>query len=227
MARHDRRLCAQPRRHRAVSRRADGDPATGRSRSSTRPPRIAVCFTPHKDELQPEGMAARSRRRRPARQGGRQGERIAMPREMRTMREGQDAQRLRGAARRGGRGPPLPDLLTKSFQEGQARGRREDRLRDLGRGPQARRARPRGGRRHVRDIDVILTPPAPRRGAARAGADRRRDLQPAVDLSLDALRDLALHAGPAGLPVGIQLVGRQHEDATLLDIAGWVKGALQ
>ena len=33
--------------------------------------------------------------------------------------------------------------------------------------------------------------------------------------------------GPAGLPVGIQLVGRQHEDARLIDIAGWVKGALQ
>ena len=33
--------------------------------------------------------------------------------------------------------------------------------------------------------------------------------------------------GPKGLPVGIQLVGQQHEDARLLDIAGWVKGALQ
>jgi Asp-tRNA(Asn)/Glu-tRNA(Gln) amidotransferase A subunit family amidase len=32
--------------------------------------------------------------------------------------------------------------------------------------------------------------------------------------------------GPIGLPVGIQLVGRQHEDARLLDIAAWVKGAL-
>ena len=33
--------------------------------------------------------------------------------------------------------------------------------------------------------------------------------------------------GPKGLPVGIQLVGRQHEDARLLDIAGWVQGALR
>jgi Asp-tRNA(Asn)/Glu-tRNA(Gln) amidotransferase A subunit family amidase len=32
--------------------------------------------------------------------------------------------------------------------------------------------------------------------------------------------------GPTGLPVGIQLVGRQHEDTTLLDIAGWVRSAL-
>ncbi|MEL4403147.1 hypothetical protein AAEJ42_23270, partial [Shewanella algae] len=33
--------------------------------------------------------------------------------------------------------------------------------------------------------------------------------------------------GPQGLPVGIQLVGQQHEDARLLDIAGWVQGALR
>jgi len=32
--------------------------------------------------------------------------------------------------------------------------------------------------------------------------------------------------GPIGLPVGIQLVGRQHEDAALLDIAAWARSAL-
>ena len=30
----------------------------------------------------------------------------------------------------------------------------------------------------------------------------------------------------AGLPVGIQLVGREHEDAHLLDVASWAQGAL-
>ena len=33
-------------------------------------------------------------------------------------------------------------------------------------------------------------------------------------------------AGPDGLPVGIQLVGRRHEDAKLLDVALWVERAL-
>jgi Asp-tRNA(Asn)/Glu-tRNA(Gln) amidotransferase A subunit family amidase len=33
--------------------------------------------------------------------------------------------------------------------------------------------------------------------------------------------------GPKGLPVGIQLVGRQHEDQRLLDMAAWVQGALR
>ena len=37
---------------------------------------------------------------------------------------------------------------------------------------------------------------------------------------------LPFDRGPKGLPVGIQLVGRQHEDARLLDVAGWVQGAL-
>ena len=32
--------------------------------------------------------------------------------------------------------------------------------------------------------------------------------------------------GPKGLPVGIQLVGRQHDDVRLLDIAAWAKAAL-
>jgi Asp-tRNA(Asn)/Glu-tRNA(Gln) amidotransferase A subunit family amidase len=33
--------------------------------------------------------------------------------------------------------------------------------------------------------------------------------------------------GPKGLPVGIQLVGRQHEDVRPLDIAAWVQGVLR
>ena len=37
---------------------------------------------------------------------------------------------------------------------------------------------------------------------------------------------LPLTKGPTGLPVGIQLVGRQHEDASLLDIAAWARSVL-
>ena len=32
--------------------------------------------------------------------------------------------------------------------------------------------------------------------------------------------------GPDGLPVGIQLVGRRHDDARLLDVALWVERTL-
>ena len=37
---------------------------------------------------------------------------------------------------------------------------------------------------------------------------------------------LPFATGPTGLPVGIQLVGRQHEDARLLDIAAWARKVL-
>jgi Asp-tRNA(Asn)/Glu-tRNA(Gln) amidotransferase A subunit family amidase len=37
---------------------------------------------------------------------------------------------------------------------------------------------------------------------------------------------LPFGTGPTGLPVGVQFVGRQHEDPTLLDIAAWARGAL-
>ena len=76
------------------------------------------------------------------------------------------------------------------------------------------------------DFDVILTAPAP--GEAPVG------LQSTGKATFNLLWTylwmpcvtLPFTKGPTGLPVGIQLVGRQHEDATLLDIAGWVRSAL-
>ena len=77
------------------------------------------------------------------------------------------------------------------------------------------------------DNDVLLTAPAP--GEAPVGLERTGNAtfnllwtylwMPCVSLPFGR--------GPKGLPVGIQLVGRQHEDARLLDIAGWVQGALR
>ena len=76
------------------------------------------------------------------------------------------------------------------------------------------------------DIDVILTAPA--KGEAPLGLERTGDAtfnllwtflwMPCVTLPFAR--------GPKGLPVGIQLVGRQHDDARLLDIAAWAKAAL-
>jgi Asp-tRNA(Asn)/Glu-tRNA(Gln) amidotransferase A subunit family amidase len=76
------------------------------------------------------------------------------------------------------------------------------------------------------DFDAILTAPAP--GEAPLG------LQSTGKATFNLLWTylwmpcigLPFTQGPAGLPVGIQLVGRQHEDAALLDVAAWAKGAL-
>ena len=192
------------------------------------PPRIAVCFTPHKDELQPEGIAAIEAAAAKLAKAGAKVSEYAMPQEMVTMREGQKTlSAFEGPRAAADEARRFYDLLSKSFQEDKlAAGAKVDYATWV-----AARKLGERGRAAVdatfSDIDVILTPPA--RGEAPLGLERTGDAtfnllwtylwMPCVTLPYTR--------GPAGLPVGIQLVGRQHEDAALLDMAGWVKGALQ
>ncbi len=192
------------------------------------PPRIAVCFTPHKDELQPEGVAAIEAAAAKLAKAGAKVSEYAMPQEMATMREGQRTlSAFEGPRAAADEARRFYDLLSKSFQEDKlAAGAKVDYATWV-----AARKLGERGRAAVdatfSDIDVILTAPAP--GEAPLGLERTGNAtfnllwtylwMPCVTLPYTR--------GPAGLPVGLQLVGRQHEDATLLDIAGWVKGALQ
>lgn len=192
------------------------------------PPRIAVCFTPRKDELQPEGIAAIEAAAAKLAKAGATVTEYAMPPEMLTMREGQKTlSAFEGPRAAADEARRFYELLSKSFQEDKlAAGAKIDYATWVA----ARRLGERG-RAAVdatfSDIDVILTPPA--RGEAPLGLERTGDAtfnllwtylwMPCVTLPYTR--------GPAGLPVGIQLVGRQHEDAALLDMAGWVRGALQ
>jgi Asp-tRNA(Asn)/Glu-tRNA(Gln) amidotransferase A subunit family amidase len=76
------------------------------------------------------------------------------------------------------------------------------------------------------DVDVLLTAPAP--GEAPLG------LQTTGNHTFNLLWTylwvpcvtLPLTKGPAGLPVGIQLVGRRHEDARLLEVVAWAHKVL-
>jgi Asp-tRNA(Asn)/Glu-tRNA(Gln) amidotransferase A subunit family amidase len=74
---------------------------------------------------------------------------------------------------------------------------------------------------------VILTAPAP--GEAPLGLKRTGNATFNLIWTYLWMPCVALPftRGPNGLPVGIQLVGQQHEDARLLDTAAWVQGALQ
>jgi Asp-tRNA(Asn)/Glu-tRNA(Gln) amidotransferase A subunit family amidase len=191
-------------------------------------PRIAICFTPHKDEMQPEGIAAIEETAAKLAKAGARVTDFEMPAEMLEMREGQKTLSAfdgpRAAADEARR---FYGLLSKSFQDDKiAAGRKIDyatwvAARKLGeRGRAAVDAK-------FAEIDVILTAPAP--GEAPLGLERTGNAtfnllwtylwMPCVTLPFSR--------GPKGLPVGIQLVGQQHEDARLLDIAGWVQGALQ
>jgi Asp-tRNA(Asn)/Glu-tRNA(Gln) amidotransferase A subunit family amidase len=191
-------------------------------------PHVAVCFTPHKDEMQPEGIAAVEEAAAKLAKAGARVTDFEMPAEMFEMRDGQRTlSAFEGPRAAADEARRFYDLLSKSFQEDKlAAGRKLDyatwvAARTLGeRGRAAVDAR-------FADIDVILTAPAP--GEAPLGLERTGNAtfnllwtylwMPCVTLPYSR--------GPKGLPVGIQLVGQQHEDARLLDIAGWVQGALQ
>jgi Asp-tRNA(Asn)/Glu-tRNA(Gln) amidotransferase A subunit family amidase len=151
-----------------------------------------------------------------------------MPAEMFEMRDGQRLLSAFEGPRAGAdEGRRFYDLLSKSFQEDKiAAGQKLDyaawaAARTLGeRGRAAVDAK-------FADIDAILTAPAP--GEAPLGLERTGNAT--FNLLWTYLWMPCVHLpfgrGPKGLPVGIQLVGRQHEDARLLDIAGWVQGALR
>jgi Asp-tRNA(Asn)/Glu-tRNA(Gln) amidotransferase A subunit family amidase len=191
------------------------------------PPRIAVCFTPHKDELQPEAVAAVQDAAKALAKAGAKVSELELPSPGPELREGQKTLSAfdgpRAAADEARR---FYGLLSKSFQQDKiGAGNKLDYATWV-----AARKLGEHGRAVVdalfNDIDVILTPPA--KGEAPAGLDRTGDAtfnliwtylwMPCVTLPLTR--------GPTGLPVGIQLVGRQHEDQRLLDIAAWVRGAL-
>src|SRR5215475_4135303 len=183
-----------------------------------RTPRIAVCFTPHKDEMQPEGIAAIEEAATKLAKAGAKVTDFEMPAEMFEMRE---AQRLlsafegpRAAADEARR---FYGLLSKTFQEDKiVAGRKLDYAAWVAARKLGERGRALVDAKFA-DIDVILTAPAP--GEAPAGLERTGNAtfnllwtylwMPCVTLPFTR--------GPKGLPVGIQLVGQQHEDARLLD----------
>ncbi|MBT5942992.1 MAG: amidase, partial [Rhodospirillaceae bacterium] len=76
-------------------------------------------------------------------------------------------------------------------------------------------------------LDVLLAPcvdgEAPR-GLAEGGNPRFAGLWTAIRLPAISL---PTHAGPNGLPVGIQLVGRYRDDDRLLSVAKWAMEKLR
>ena len=191
------------------------------------PPRIAVCFTHHRDELQPEGTQAVNDAAKVLAKAGAQVKEIELPAPVRDMTEGQKTlSAFDGPRAHADEARRFPHLLSDMIKGDKlAAGAKIDYATWI-----AARKLGDTGRAAVdalfADIDVILTAPA--KGEAPKGLERTGDAtfnllwtylwMPCVTLPFAK--------GPIGLPVGIQLVGRQHEDARLLDVAAWVKGAL-
>ena len=191
-------------------------------------PRLGLCRGPHWDEAQPEGRAVLEAA------ADRLGAAGAMIRETRLppeCAEGDENQHALGSFE--GLRNHMPELyrheslLSARLRDGKIAQGRElslDAFRDACR--RAERARA-AAREWAGGFDAILTLPAPGqapRGLASTGSAVFNALwtqlyMPCVTLPADH--------GPDGLPVGVQLVGRRHDDARLLEVAMWVERHLE
>lgn len=196
-------------------------------RKLDRPPRVAVCFTHHKAELSPEGTKAVNEAAALLAKAGAAVTEIELPAPVRDMTEGQRTlSAFDGPRAHADEARRSYDLLSESLKKDKlAAGAKIDYATWV-----AARKLGERGRAAVDalfdDIDVILTAPAP--GEAPVGLETTG--KATFNLLWTYLWmpciGLPFTKGPTGLPVGIQLVGRQHEDAALLDIAAWVRAAL-
>jgi Asp-tRNA(Asn)/Glu-tRNA(Gln) amidotransferase A subunit family amidase len=191
-------------------------------------PRLGLCRAPHWDDAQPEGRAVLEAA------ADRLGAAGAMIRETRLppeCAEGDENQHALGSFE--GLRNHMPELyrheslLSARLRDGKIAQGRElslDAFRDACR--RAERARA-AAREWAGGFDAILTLPAPGqapRGLASTGSAVFNALwtqlyMPCVTLPADH--------GPDGLPVGVQLVGRRHDDARLLEVAMWVERHLE
>ncbi len=77
-----------------------------------------------------------------------------------------------------------------------------------------------------REVDVLVTPSAPGEAPELATTG-----DPIFNRAWSALGtpvvNIPAGTGPLGLPLGVQIVGRPHEDARALASAAWVEGALE
>jgi Asp-tRNA(Asn)/Glu-tRNA(Gln) amidotransferase A subunit family amidase len=192
-----------------------------------RPPRIAVALTHHRHELSPEGTRAVNDAAAAFAKAGAQVKEIELPAPVRDMTQGQKTlSAFDGPRAHADEARRFPGLLSESLKRDKLEaGSKIDYATWV-----AARKLGETGRAAVDalfdEIDVILTAPA--KGEAPLGLGHTGEAtfnllwtylwMPCVTLPLTK--------GPTGLPVGVQLVGRQHEDARLLDIAAWGRSVL-
>jgi Asp-tRNA(Asn)/Glu-tRNA(Gln) amidotransferase A subunit family amidase len=191
-------------------------------------PRLGLCRGPHWDEAQPEGRAVLEAAVDRLASAGAVIRETELPREC---AEGDDRQTTLGSFE--GLRNHMPELyrhealLSARLRETKiARGRELslEAFRDACRGAERARA---AAREWATGFDAILTLPAPGqapRGLASTGSAVFNALW--TQLWMPCLTLPAGH-GPDGLPVGIQLVGRRHDDTRLLEAGLWVERRLE
>jgi Asp-tRNA(Asn)/Glu-tRNA(Gln) amidotransferase A subunit family amidase len=190
-------------------------------------PRLGLCRGPHWDEAQPEGRAVLEAAADRLASAGAVIRETKLPPEC---AEGDERQTIIGSFE--GRRNHMPELyrhvplLSPALRDGKiARGRKLslESFRDACRGAEKARA---AAREWAGGFDAMLTLPAPGqapRGLASTGSAVFNALW--TQLWMPCLTLPAGH-GPDGLPVGVQLVSRRHDDARLLEVGLWVERRL-
>jgi Asp-tRNA(Asn)/Glu-tRNA(Gln) amidotransferase A subunit family amidase len=193
------------------------------------PPRLALCRTPHWERAQPEGQSVLEEAARALAHGGATIVEAELPPACTGVSEIQRRHSAFEAPRN--HAPELhrhAALLSDDLNENGriAAGRRLSlrEFRAAWREAEAMRA---AAQDWAGGFDAILTLPAP--------GQAPRTLASTGDAVFNALwtllympcLTLPAATGPAGLPVGIQLVGRRYGDARLLDVGLWVEARLR
>ncbi|MFO1159732.1 MAG: amidase [Reyranellaceae bacterium] len=192
-----------------------------------KPPRLAICFTHHKAELSAEGTAAVHEAAARLAKAGAAVSEIELPAPVRDMTEGQRTlSAFDGPRAHADEVRRFPNLLSESIKKDKlAAGAKIDYATWV-----AARKLGETGRAAVDamfdEFDAILTAPAPGEAPLGLEATGKATFNLLWTYLWMPCVTLPFTTGPTGLPVGIQLVGRQHEDATLLDIAAWARRAL-
>jgi Asp-tRNA(Asn)/Glu-tRNA(Gln) amidotransferase A subunit family amidase len=191
-------------------------------------PRLGLCRGPHWDEAQPEGRVVLEEAADRLAAAGATVRKTEAPREC---AEADEIQRVLGSFE--GLRNHMPELyrheplLSTELRDekiAQGRGLTLEEFRGACRRADKARA---AARDWAGGFDAILTLPAPGqapRGLASTGSAVFNALW--TQLYMPCLT-LPAGEGPDGLPVGIQLLGRRHDDARLLEVALWVESRLE
>jgi Asp-tRNA(Asn)/Glu-tRNA(Gln) amidotransferase A subunit family amidase len=193
-----------------------------------RPPRLALCRTPHRDEAQPEGRAVLEAAAQRLKAAGAQIVDSELPPECAEISALQATHSHYEAPRNHApeltrHGPLLSDDLLGNGRIASGRKLSLDDFRKAYRRAEIARA---AAAQWAGEFDAILTLPAPGQAPRSLGHTGSAIFNGLWTVLYMPCLTLPADTGPDGLPVGIQLVARRHQDARLLDVGLWVESKL-
>ncbi len=192
-----------------------------------RPPRLALCRTPHWDKAQPEGQAALEDAARRLAAAGAEIVEAELPDSCATVSDVQNRHSYFEAPRN-----HAPEryrheaLLSPALRQGRIAGGRKltlDEFRAAWRAADRMRA---AAQDWAGGFDAVLCLPAPGQAPKTLASTGDAIFNGLWTLLHMPCLTLPAGEGPDGLPVGVQLVGRRHTDARLLDTGLWVESRL-